>query len=373
MWQFGWTDTIFSMREILILFVHLIVTVARLAGPGGIRSVVAESVLVRHQLLILHRGRKRAPNLCTADRILAGLCALFIHPTRAFRSAVVLKPSTLLRFHSLLCKRKYRQLFSPKRRSRPGPKGPDKELVDAVIAMKRRNPGWGCPRIAQQISLVFGISIDKDVVRRILSVHYRPESGSGGPSWLTFLGHAKDSLWSCDLFRCESAALRTYWVLVVMDQFTRRIIGFGVHRGAVHGAALCRMFCRAVGRHKLPKYLSSDHDPLYRFHRWQANLRVLEVKEIKTVPYVPLSHPFVERLIGTIRREYLDRVLFWTTADLEHKLLEFKQYYNGHRVHAGLGGRFPEPIPDGSRFPLSFDSYRWRTHCRGLYETPIAA
>ena len=109
------------MREMLILFVHLIVTVARLAGPGGIRSVVAESVLVRHQLLILHRGRKRAPNLCTADRILAGLCALFIRPTRAFRAAVVVKPSTLLRFHSLLRKRKYRHLFSPTR-SRPGPK-----------------------------------------------------------------------------------------------------------------------------------------------------------------------------------------------------------------------------------------------------------
>ena len=61
---------------------------------------------------------------------------------------------------------------------------------------------------------------------------------------------------------------------------------------------------------RLPKYLSSDHDPLYRFHQWQANLRVLEVREIKTVPYVPLSHPFVERLIGTVRREYLDRVLF---------------------------------------------------------------
>ena len=76
--------TIFPMREILILFVHLIVTVARLAGPGGIRSVVAESVLVRHQLLILHRGRKRAPNLCTADRILAWLCALFIRPRGLF-------------------------------------------------------------------------------------------------------------------------------------------------------------------------------------------------------------------------------------------------------------------------------------------------
>ena len=73
-------------------------------------------------------------------------------------------------------------------------------------------------------------------------------------------------------------------------------------------------------------------------------LRVLEVKEIKTVPYVPLSHPFVERLIGAIRREYLDRVLFWTTADLEQKLLDFQHYYNRYRVHAALAGSVPEPL-----------------------------
>ena len=87
--------------------------------------------------------------------------------------------------------------------------------------MKRRNPSWGCPRIAEQITLAFGVEIDKDVVRRILAMHFRPESGSGGPSWLTLLGHMKDSLWSVDLFRCESLTLRTYWVLIVMDQFTR--------------------------------------------------------------------------------------------------------------------------------------------------------
>jgi hypothetical protein len=84
-----------------------------------------------------------------------------------------------------------------------------------------------CPRIAQQITLAFGVDIDKDVVRRILGKHYGRESGSGGPSWLTFLGQAKDSLWSIDLFYCESLSLRAHWVLVVMDQFTRRIIGFG--------------------------------------------------------------------------------------------------------------------------------------------------
>ena len=112
---------------------------------------------------------------------------------------------------------------------------------------------------------------------------------------------------------------------------------FGVHSGIVDGRALCRMFRRAIRGRSLPKYLSSDHDPLYRFHRWQANLRVLELQEIKTVPYVPLSHPFVERLIGTIRREYLDRTLFWTTVDLETKLINFQQYYNEHRTHARAG------------------------------------
>src|SRR5437870_1286161 len=177
------------MRDIIILFVHVVATVVRLARPGGIRSVVAESVLVKHQLLILNRGRKRAPNLHVFDRIIAGLCTLLMRPARVVRSAIVLKPSTLLHFHHVLIKRKYRLLFSPKRRSQPGPKGPSQELIAAVVEMKRRNPTWGCPRIAEQIALAFGADIDKDVVRRILGMHYRPESGSGGPSWLTFLGH----------------------------------------------------------------------------------------------------------------------------------------------------------------------------------------
>ena len=77
---------------------------------------------------------------------------------------------------------------------------------------------------------------------------------------------------------------------------------------------------RAVHTQTLPEYLSSDHDLLYRFHQWQANLRVLEVTEIKTVPYVPLSHPFVEGVIGTVRWECLDRPFFWTATDLEAKL-----------------------------------------------------
>jgi putative transposase len=361
------------MRDLVILFVHVIATLVRLLRPGGVRSVVAESVLLKHQLLILNRSRQRSPNLRTSDRIVAGLCALLIRPTRLFRSAIVLKTSTLLNLHRTMKNHKYRLLFFSKRRGTPGPKGPGKDLIEAVAQMKQRNPTWDCPRIAQQIALAFGIEFNKDMVRRILAAHYSPENNSGDPSWLTFLGHMKDSLWSIDLFRCESATLRTHWVLVVMDQFTRRIIGFGIQPGTVDGVALCRMLHQAIRKQSAPKYLSSDHDPLFQFHQWKANLRVLEVEEIKTVPYAPLSHPFVERLIGTIRRELLDRTLFWTTADLESKLLDFKHYFNGHRAHAGLQGRTPERGIDGPRSPVSLGSYRWQKHCRGLYQTPIAA
>jgi hypothetical protein len=106
--------------------------------------------------------------------------------SRILRSAIVVKPSTLY-FHNLLRKRKYRMLFSPRHGHRPGPKGTEKELMAAVVAIKLRNRKWGCRRIAQQIALAFGV--EKEVVRRILSAHYRPNSGSQGPSWLSFLGH----------------------------------------------------------------------------------------------------------------------------------------------------------------------------------------
>jgi transposase InsO family protein len=225
--------------------------------------------------------------------------------------------------------------------------------------MKRRNPRFGCPRIAQQINKAFGISIDKDVVRRVLAKHYRPGPGSGdGPSWLTFIGHLKDSLWSIDMFRCESILLRSHWVLVVMDQFTHRIIGFGVHAGDVDGIALCRMFNKAISTRGSPKYLSSDNDPLFQYHRWQANLNILDVDEVKSVPYTPRSHPFVERLIGTIRREYLDHTLFWNAVDLERKLELFKDYYNRSRTHASLDGNTPAEI-SGDRVtqPVPLHSY----------------
>src|ERR1700687_3991352 len=258
------------MREVFILIAHLLVTLAKLARPGGLGAVAAESLAVKHQLLIMKRQR-RAPNLASLDRLGLGVFALLVSPKRLSKMAVILKPSTLLSFHHALVKRKYSLLYSPRKRRRPGPKGPSRELIGAVIEMKRRNPRFGCRKIAEQISRAFAVEINKDVVRRILIQHYRPVPGGDGPSWLTVIGHAKDSLWSVDLFRWESIMLKSYWVMVVMDVFTRRIIGFGVGLANLDGTVICRMFNRAIAKKRPPRCLSSDHDPLFRFDRWLAD------------------------------------------------------------------------------------------------------
>ena len=114
----------------------------------------------------------------------------------------------------------------------------------------------------------------------------------------------KDSLWSVDLFRCESILLRSHWVMVVMDVFTRRIIGFGVER-----VIPLRLGLPDVQPDHRRKVASSAPElrprPIISFPSLAANLRTLEVEEIKSIPYVPVSDPFVERLIGTIRRKFL--------------------------------------------------------------------
>ena len=359
------------MRVAGSLVVHLIWTLIRLLRPGGTRSVVAESLLIKHQLLILNRSRQRAPALRPSDRVIAGLLAPLLRPARLIRSAIALKPSTIMSFHRALVRRKYQLLFTPKRRGKPGPKGPSPELIAAICEMKRRNPSLGYQRIAQQLSLVLDFEIDKDVVRRVLAEHFRPDPGNRGTSWLAFLGHGKDSLWSVDYRRCESPILKSHWVMVVMDQYTRRIVGIAVNAGPLDGPRICRMFARVISLAGVtPRAISSDHDPLFEFHRWKANLRILEIQEIKTVPHVPLSHPFVERIIGTIRREFLDHVPFWTSTDLEQKLKAFSDYYNEARTHRSLDGATPIPSRRKRGMPHSIE---WQQHCRGLYELPIAA
>ena len=237
------------MRNLLLALLHLAVVTAKLCGAGGVRAVMAENLLLKQQLIVLRRARKRAPNLTSSDRLLCGFWSIFLSPGRIRKAALVLQPSTLLAFHHALVRRKYRRLFSSTScAKKAGPKGPSEALIQAIVELKSRNPRFGCPRIAHIISQTFGVDIDKNVVYRVLAKHYRPAPRGTGPSWLSFIGHTRDSLWSVDLFRRESIVLRSYWVLVVMDQCTRRLVAPADLNGVRWTSARSRWSWRCCGR-----------------------------------------------------------------------------------------------------------------------------
>jgi hypothetical protein len=145
------------MKDLVSLLIHLLTTLAKFLGPGGAKAVVADSLLMKQQLLVINRSRHRAPNLSVLDRFLLGFWSLFLSPHHIRRAAIIIKPSTLLRFHEALKKQKYRLLYTSRQKGKPGPKGPSQELILVIVEMKRRNPGYCCPKIAEQISKLFGI------------------------------------------------------------------------------------------------------------------------------------------------------------------------------------------------------------------------
>src|ERR1700676_589599 len=129
------------MGDLVILAIHLLVTFAKLLRPGRVRAISAESLLLKHQLLISNRSRQRAPNLTTLDRFLIALATLFVSPRRIPKLGARVKPAALFKFHRASVDRKYRLLFSSSssRRRKPGPKGPSAELIAAISELKRRN------------------------------------------------------------------------------------------------------------------------------------------------------------------------------------------------------------------------------------------
>jgi len=126
--------------------------------------------------------------------------------------------------------------------------------------------------------------------------------------------------------------------------------------------------CQALGTRR-----REDHRRRQLTHETAATDYESSPDEVKTVPYTPLSHPFVERLIGMIRREFLDQALCWNTQDLAQRLNGFRQYYNAHRVHTALDGIAPSGSSGETAIHYAaLSNFHWKSHCRGLYHLPVA-
>ena len=290
------------MKTLALLLIRILTTLALRVGPGGTTASIAESVLLKHQQLIAHRSGGNTSRLITADRFLCGFLVLFLHPRHIQKAAIVLKPATLAKFRHALLSRNYHRLFSLRKNGKPGPKGPSNDLVRVIVELKQRNPRFGCPRIAQQINKAFGLNIDKDVVRRVLAKHYRPEPYDGGPSWLTFFRHAVESLGSLALFQRKSMLRKILSSLIAIGRCTRRIIPGGITSCHFDQTVFWSLFAAGIPVVDASRSIRPDHHPPISHHRYRRKLLDVDRKEILAIS--PRAPPFTARRIRTRRRNH---------------------------------------------------------------------
>ena len=284
------------MKDLLLPLLHLAVTAAKLCRPGGVRAVIAENLLLKQQLIVRRRSRQRAPNLRVGDRLLCGCGGAFSESGTDSHGRHRTAPVHVADLPSGAGARQVPPIVLPQARDRRSraQRGRASRSSAPSSSSHRALLDSGARGLRASSRRRSGSTSTRTSCTALLAKRSRPAPGGTGPSWLSFVGHTTDSRWSVDLLRSASIVLQSDWALVVMDQFTRRLVGFGVHRGPVDAPSLCRMCNAAIHGRGAPRHLSTDHDPLFEAHRWTANLRLLEIDEIKTVPHVPLSHPLVE-------------------------------------------------------------------------------
>ena len=290
-----------------------------------------ENLALRHQIGILQRSARKRPKLTSVDRLLwVWLSRLW----RSWRSALaIVKPETVLAWH----RAGFRLFWTWKvRRGQPGRPVISREVRDLVRKMGRENPGWGAPRIHGEL-LKLGIDIGESSVSKYMVRCRKPPS----QTWRTFLENHAQQLVSIDFFTVPTIRFQVLYVFLVLAHDRRRILHFNVtpHPTAEWtGQQLREAFPFA----QLPRYLLRDRDKIFG-NDFRKRVQDLGISEVLSAPRSPWQRAYVERVIGSIRRECLDHVIVFHEGSLRRTLNSYFDYYHRSRTHLSLGKDSPEP------------------------------
>src|SRR5438128_129500 len=290
-----------------------------------------EILALRHQLGVLHRSVKR-PKLTTADRLLwACLCRIWPN----WRSAlVIVKPDTVIAWH----RKAFRLFWTWKgRRGRPGRPAVPHDVRELIRRMSRENPLWGAPRIHGEL-LKLGIDVGETSVSKYMG-RRRPPS----QTWRTFLKNHLTTMVSVDFFTVPTIRFQVLYVFLVLAHDRRRILHVGVtaHPTAEWTAQQLR---EAFPWETAPRYLLRDRDGIFG-RDFVDQVTAFGMSDVLSTPGSPWQRAFIERVIGTIRRECLDHVIVLSEHGLRRHLTRFVAYYHQSRTHLGLQKDAPEPRP----------------------------
>jgi putative transposase len=316
-----------EMIECLLLLVALLRAAVR-----DRNDVVAENLLLRHQLAVLTRPTRKRPRLRTRDRLLWLLARLVRRDWR--QHLVLVRPETVIRWH----RQGWRLFWRWRSRGPIGRPRVSAEVRDLIARIARENPGWGAERIRGEL-LKLGIAVSKATVQR-----YRRRGPARPPSqtWRTFLRNHRLAIWAADLLTVQTLTLKTLYVLVFVNHARREVVHLNVTTSPT-AAWVWRQVIAATPWGRGPRYLVRDRDAVYG-RDFVQRAHGLGIKTLLTPIRAPRANAVAERLVGTLRRECLDQLIILNEAHLRAILTEFAAYYNHERPHRTLHLDTPEPV-----------------------------
>ena len=296
------------------------------------RALVLENLALRHQLIVLRRSTPR-PRLRPSDRLFWVLLSRLWHGWA--EAVAIVQPETVIRWH----RTGFKLLWTWKSRQRgPGRPAVAPELRALIRRMAEANPLWGAPRIHGELRKL-GLEISQATVSKYLVRRRTPPS----QTWRTFLANHVGTLVSVDFFVVPTVLFKVLFVFVVLAHDRRRVVHVNV-TDTPTAQWTAQQLVEAFPWDTAPRYLLRDRDAVYGAV-FSSRVRSLGIHEVKIAPRSPWQNPYVERLIGTLRRECLDHTMVLNDAHLRRLLRDYLLYYHSARTHLSLAKDAPEPRP----------------------------
>jgi putative transposase len=314
-----------TMNSLLVALLALITSIFRTRA-----ALQTEVFALRHQLAVLHANAPRRLRLKRSDRLLWVLLSRFWRDWR--RCLQIVQPATVVTWH----RRAFAWYWTRKSRRRPGRPDIAAEIRDLIRRMSQANPLWGAPRIHGEL-LKLGIKMAPSTVAKYLRRPWKPPS----QTWRAFLVNHAEQMASIDFFTVPTATFRVLFVFVVLSHARRRVLHFQVTEHPTQEWTM-QQIREAFPWEQVPRYLLRDRDAIYG-RDFAALTTDMGMEEVVTAPRAPWQNPYVERLVGSIRRECLDHVIVWNQRSLRRILRSYFAYYQHSRTHLALGKDAPDP------------------------------
>jgi len=298
------------------------------------RHLIIENLVLRQQLSIMKQSVKR-PKIRNRDRIFWVFLSRFWKGWR--ETIIVVKPETVIRWH----RKGFKLFWTYKSRKRGlGRPSIDAKLKNLIEDMAKANLLWGAPRIHGEL-LKLGFDVSERTVSTILKRH-RPAKPPS-QTWRTFIKNHMHNTFAMDFFAVPTVKFSILFVCVILWHDRRKVVHFNV-TGHPTAEWTAQQVVEACPWDTTPKYLMRDRDSIYG-DIFRNRVKHVGIEEVISAPKSPWQNPYVERIVGSIRRDCLNYVIVLNEGHLKRIITEYFEYYHHDRTHLGLSKDTPFERP----------------------------